>query len=350
MKNKFVLTEEESKRILSLHKERIKEERSHIIEQTEDIDEVADKGQSVGRVAAGSGGGAAAGAIIGCIAAAIPTGGLACAGGAAIGASIGTAVGGFIGSFTTGGGYYEKVYNALKWCNTNAKNVGPTVNSDNDIRDIADDIAGAIEGFGRTDEVMIARSIRKLKSIPDLCRLNKIYRSRNTESLLNALDGDINMDSEWRDFVWRPIEGLKDYSVKKSQSLVLSNAKKCGYSTVDEYKRANWKCPKGGGKKQLTDQEKMDKAEKCGHSSWNEYKNSGWKCKTDGGGGGTNTGGDSGTNTGRGGGNQTHPFDYETVSNAIKQKFPDEIINPFEQGGEEEIQLDIVTDKIYTEL
>jgi hypothetical protein len=72
------------------------------------------------------------------------------------------------------------------------------------------------------------------------------------------------------------------------------NAQKCGYSSVDEYKKANWKCPKGGGKKQLTDQEKMDKAEKCGHSSWNEYKNSGWKCKTDDGGGGTNTGGGGG--------------------------------------------------------
>ena len=344
MKNKFVLTEEESKRILSLHTQKIKEERTHLNEQEEDLDEVADKGQSVGRVAAGSGVGATAGAIIGCIAAAIPSGGLACPGGAAVGASIGTAVGGFVGSFTTGGGYYEKVLNALKWCNTNAKNVGTPVNSDSDIRDIADDIAGAVEGFGRTDEVMIARSIRKLKSIPDLCRLNQIYRSRNTESLLNALDGDIDVDGDWRDYVWRPIEELKNYSVKKSKDVILQNAKKCGYSSVGEYKKAGWKCPKGGGGggggKDL-----LQTAISCGWKTVEEYKNSGWKCKTGGGGGG-------------GGGSKRYPFDYNTVLAAINKKCPgggggnkegeeEDIVNPFGQGGEPQKEVITVTDNIY---
>lgn len=245
MKNKFVLTEEESKRILSLHKEKIKEERSHLVEQEQDLDE--DKGQDTGRVAAGSGIGATAGAIIGCIAAAIPTGGLACAGGAAIGASVGTAVGGFAGWFTTGGGYYDKVLNALKWCNAHRGKIGTPVNNDSTIRDIADDIAAAVEGFGRTDEVMIARSLRKLKSIPDLCRLNDIYRRRNTESLLSALDGDIDQDGEWRDYVWRPIEDLFEYSKKKSSDLLKENAKKCGWGTdIDGYKKSGWRCPKDG--------------------------------------------------------------------------------------------------------
>jgi hypothetical protein len=61
---------------------------------------------------------------------------------------------------------------------------------------------------------------------------------------------------------------------------------------------------------------------------------------------GTNTGG---TNTGetiKGGGGQTYPFDYETILKAFP---PDEIINPFEQGGEEEVQSTIVTDKMYAE-
>ena len=244
MKNKFILTEEESKRIISLHKQKIQEERNQFNEQEEDLDE-GDKGQSTGRVAAGSGIGATAGAIIGCIAAAIPTGGLACAGGAAIGASIGTAVGGFGGWLTTGGGYYDKVLNALKWCNANRGKIGKPVNSDSTIRDIADDIAGAVEGFGRTDEVMIARSLRKLKSIPDLCRLNEIYRKRNTESLLNALDGDIDQDGEWRDYVWRPIEDLFEYSKKKSNDVLKENAKKCGWgSDIDGYKNSGWRCPK----------------------------------------------------------------------------------------------------------
>jgi hypothetical protein len=60
MKNKFILTEEESKRILSLHKQKIQEEQNQFNEQEEDLDE--DKGQSTGRVAAGGGIGATAGA------------------------------------------------------------------------------------------------------------------------------------------------------------------------------------------------------------------------------------------------------------------------------------------------
>ena len=336
MKNKFVLTEEESKRILSLHKEKIDKERNVVSEQVfKNPKTQTDTGQMVGRAAAGAGVGAGVGAIVGALLT-LPIGGV----GAGAGAYIGAGLGGFIGMETSGGGFYDKTFKALKWCNTNRSKMGTPVNSDDDIRDIADDIAAAVDGFGRTDEVMIARSIRKLKSIPDLCRLNDIYRKRNNESLLNALDGDIDSDSEWRDFVWRPIEALSTYSKNQTKKQLLEIAKKCGYSTVDEYKKTNWKCPKGGGKKQLTDQEKMDKAEKCGYSSWNEYKNSGWKCKT------KQDTDDGGGSTGEGGGGQTYPFDYDTILKAFP---PDEIINPFEQGGEKEVQSTIVTDKIYAE-
>ena len=237
MKNKFVLTEEESKRILSLHKEKIKEERSHLIEQEQDLDE-EDKGQSTGRIMAGTAAGAAAGAGIGAI-----FGGIGAIPGSLIGAGIG-ALGGWM---TTGGGYYDKVVGTLKWCNANRGKITATVNDDSTIRDIADDIAGAVEGFGRTDEVMIARSLRKLKSIPDLCRLNDIYRRRNTESLLNALDGDIDQDGEWRDFVWRPIEDLYQYSKKKTDENLKKAAEKCGWGTdIAGYKKSGWRCPKDG--------------------------------------------------------------------------------------------------------
>jgi len=59
------------------------------------------------------------------------------------------------------------------------------------------------------------------------------------------------------------------------------------------------------------------------------------------------------TNTGKtnsGGGSQIYPFDYQTVLNVFKQKFPEEdLINPFGQGGEEEPQQISVTDKMYNE-
>ena len=312
MKNKFVLTEEESKRILSLHKKKIQEERNQITETEQDLDEVSDTGQSVGRVAAGGGTGAAAGAIIGCIATAIPTGGLACPAGAAIGASIGTAVGAMVGSFTTGGGYYERVFNILKWCNTNGKKVGRTVNSDETIRNISDTITSAVEGV-RTDEMMIANSIKRLKSIPDLCRLNRIYRERNNESLLQALDGDFDMDTEWRDFVWRPIEELKNYSIKKSKDLLEKTAKDCGYSSVDEYKKSGWKCPKEGT---VTDDTKLKKAKRCGYNSWEEYKKANWKCKTQ---DQDDDGQDDGTRPIR---RVRYGFNYQEALKAIKTKCP----------------------------
>jgi hypothetical protein len=53
-----------------------------------------------------------------------------------------------------------------------------------------------------------------------------------------------------------------------------------------------------------------------------------------------------GGETNTGGGGQTYPFDYDTILKAFP---PDEIINPFEQGGEEEVQSTIVTDKMYAE-
>ena len=328
MKSKFVLTEEESKRILSLHKEKIDQERNVVSEQVfKNPKTQTDTGQMVGRSAAGAGIGAGVGAIVGALLT-LPIGGA----GASAGAYIGSGLGAFIGMEMSGGGFYDKTYKMLKWCNTNRSKLGTPVNSDDDIRDIADDIAAAVEGFGRTDEVMIARSIRKLKSIPDLCRLNDIYRKRNSESLLNALDGDIDADSEWRDFVWRPIEGLSTYSKNQTKKQLLEIAKKCGHSTVEAYKKSGWKC-KGQSK---TNEDLLEKAKKCGHKTVEEYKKSGWKCTK------VNQGGGGGGQQGGGGGGQQGGGNIDVED--------DVIVNPFGQGREQEEVILIVTDEIYNSL
>jgi hypothetical protein len=62
------------------------------------------------------------------------------------------------------------------------------------------------------------------------------------------------------------------------------------------------------------------------------------------GGGGTNTGGTNTGGTNTGGGGQIYPFDYETILKAFP---PEELINPYGQGGEEEPQQIIVTDEMY---
>jgi hypothetical protein len=236
MEKKFVLTEEESKRILTLHKKKIQEERDDIVEQEQDIDEQQynDPGQATGTVAAGAAAGAATGAGIGAI-----FGGI----GAVPGAVIGTALGALGGWLTTGGGYSDRVFQMLKWCNTNAKKMGKPINNDEYLIDIADNIRSAVGGVG-TDEVGIARSLRKLKSIPDLCRLNQIYARRNDERLFEALSGDFDINSEWGDYVWRPISELVTNTSKISKKVYLDKAKKCGFNTVEEWKKSGWKCNK----------------------------------------------------------------------------------------------------------
>ena len=324
MKSKFVLTEEESKRILSLHKERIKEERQEVQE--------VDPTWNLGYTALAAGEGAAIGAMtFGPI-------------GAVVGA-IGGGIYGYLG--TASGNNYEIAKKTLKMCRTEKKTFTQPKKSQQRLMAIAGDIRKALSGYGWTNLEDLQRAIASCDNIVDFCYMSYIYNDINAETLWNALDGDIDDDREWGEYVVKPLKRLqkntKVINPKKTDELK-KNAQKCGYSSVDEYKKANWKCPKGGGKKQLTDQEKMDKAEKCGHSSWNEYKNSGWKCKTDDGGGGTNTGGGGSNNTGRGGGNQIYPFDYDTILKAFPEE---EIINPFEQGDEVEVQSTIVTDEMF---
>jgi len=238
MKNKFILTEEESKRILSLHKQKIQEERGEIEED--------DKGQSTGRIFAGSAAGAATGAGVGAI-----FGGV----GAIPGSIIGAGVGALAGWMTTGGGYYDKVAKAFQFCWKHQKELGPPVNSLDTIRDIADNIRGAVEGFGRTDEVAILNNLKKLKTIPDFCKLREIYGERFNEKLLDALDGDIDQDTEWRDFVWVPLSELAKNTKKITTPKPLDdtqlkiNAAKCGWGDdIKGYKDSGWRCPKEGGK------------------------------------------------------------------------------------------------------
>lgn len=230
MKNKFILTEEESKRILALHKKKIQEERS-------EVEEYDDPGQSTGRIMAGAGSGAAVGAGIGAF-----FGGI----GAAPGAVIGAGVGALTGWLTTGGGYVDRVSKAFKFCREHRKNLSKPVNSVDRLRDIADFIRASVTGVG-TDEVLIAKNLRKLKTIPDLCALSRIYSERFNETLFQALDGDFDQDGEWRDYVWIPISELAKNTKKIDNSKVLENAKKCGWGNdIDGYKNSGWKCPKEG--------------------------------------------------------------------------------------------------------
>ena len=235
MKNKLHMTESEMKRILSLHKERIDKERKIIKEQNEGIEEDVDPGQSTGRIMAGAGGGAALGAGIGSVVPVVGT---------ALGAVMGAGVGALAGWLTTGGGYAERVQKLFKFCRDHRSDLTKPVNSIDRIRDIADNLRAAVSGLG-TDEVLIAKNLRKLKTIPDLCKLSQVYNQRYNETLFDALNGDIDQDGEWRDFVWVPLSELTKNTKKVDPSKLKENAKKCGWgSDIDGYRNSGWRCPK----------------------------------------------------------------------------------------------------------
>ena len=133
------------------------------------------------------------------------------AGGAAIGTAIlpgpGTVVGGAIGAlvglFKGSGNAYSQISTAIGQYCTPEKSGKPTM-SNSELNGIADEIFVAIDGFG-TYEEDIKSALSGLETFPDFCAMAKKYQRRQGESLLNALDGDIDIDSDWRKFVWIPI-------------------------------------------------------------------------------------------------------------------------------------------------
>jgi len=304
MKNKFILTEEESKRILSLHKKKIQEEM-----EVDNLDE--DTGQDTGRVAAGSGAGAATGAAIGAIAAGVATGGLLAPAGAAIGAVIGTGVGALAGWLTTGGGYAQRVLKLVKFCKAHRKDLGKPVNSIDKLTTLADNIRGHVEGFARTEEVLIARDLRVLKTIPDFCAMIRIYSQRYNENWYNAIDGDIDMDTEWRDFVWLPLSELAKNTKKEDGGG--GGKGKCA-------KLINFYVGKGYKKISLQRYRELanDKTRKRAYKYCPEIGDNLYFAKYIG--GGQEDGDDDGG--GGGGGTVRYGFDYQEALKAIKSKCP----------------------------
>jgi hypothetical protein len=82
---------------------------------------------------------------------------------------------------------------------------------------LSDEINSAIEGLG-TDEEAILNSLKQIPTIPDLCGLIKAYEIHG--DLFDDLDGDLENDTEWKNYVLVPLRG----AIRKSQEIT-SNAK-----------------------------------------------------------------------------------------------------------------------------
>jgi hypothetical protein len=281
MKSKFVLTEEESKRILSLHKEKIDKERNVVSEEVSENTNVIEEQNKW-------------------------------------------------------------------WTDPNNNTVKKTVR--NGVLTLFKDITlEKATGMGLRNELKLFKGAEfKIVQPGSLI-------SDTTYSFVSSLDGYET---------YNPKKGKIGYNCKSGKFRIL------GGGSEDRYFNENFPIESAGFKymcylslkkgKTPTPTPKDDllqKALKCGWDSVEGYKKSGWKCKKPSGGGENLTGGGSG-------GGETYTFDYNQILAAINQKCPgggggattpedQDIVNPFGQGAEEgqpQPQVIKITDKIYSGL
>ena len=325
MKNKLFLEEGEIARILNMHKKAIREELNVNGDEVENnqtqMDEEYQEIDGVKSTLAGVGTGAAVGAGIGSI---IP------GAGTAVGAGVGAVIGGAVGYFYTwtNSRGLDGARKILKGCSTKKAEIGkPTMNGDY-LAKIADKINRAIEG-ANTDEEAIASGLRQTKYLPNLCAMATIYKSRHGESLFDAIDGDIDSDYEWKQYVFLPITDVVNASVELGKK-----AKKVGGGGAPTSGEVYQKCHtaiidpmvKKYGYTYVTldvfNQAPADKKKYiwCPAGKSNVYFTKGWS------GGSTETA-PTGTETrvysgGGGGGGKTYTFDVAAVNKLIDTKCP----------------------------
>lgn len=156
--------------------------------------------QDAGSVASYAGAGALTGAYLGGGVFSVP------------GALIGGAVGAIYGYLTINSSSSDGAKKILQAC-TNKKTVGPPTQSRQQLNAIADGLNTAIEGLG-SDEKTIKANLQKITTIPDLCAMSAVYQTRHGESLWDALDGDIDEQSEWKNYVYLPLLDAYENSVE----------------------------------------------------------------------------------------------------------------------------------------
>ena len=321
MKNKFVLTEEESKRILSLHKKKIQEERQEFQEETADWD-------LGGKTAASAAGGATIGALAF----------------GPIGAVVGAVGGSIVGYLLSIDGEPSQIVKkTLVKCRTDRKKFTKPTKSQARLQAIAGDIRKALSGWGWTNLEDLQRAISSCDTLVDFCNVSYIYYNTNGETLFNALDGDIDAPKEWKNYVLIPMKKLAKNTKVIPPTPVKTDCKDIIKSFTDDgYTQINLE----RYRELANDNTRIRKYKFCQATNKNLYFAK-QKEKVNTGGDNGNTGGDNGNtgggDGGTGGGN----------NNNNQQNVPQDVdvINPFGQGGaEQQIQIVTVDDKIYSEL
>ena len=139
-----------------------------------------------------------------------------------VGTAVGAALGGLIGA-TTGAaagllygsvGSYNGVKKIFDACET--KGMGKSTMNGGTLDSISKKLYDAVRVWRGTDEDAIKDALSQLKTIPDFCSVIKRYEENYPgETLLDDLDGDIDSDSEWNEYVYLPLLAAK----RKSEEL-----------------------------------------------------------------------------------------------------------------------------------
>ena len=190
--------------------------------------------------------------------------------GAAIGSfipGVGTVVGGVVGAaagyLLSSDGTMEGVRKIFKSCSV--KGMGTPTMKNSELEKINGLIYQSIQGSG-TNEDMLKINLAKFKTIPDLCRASYLYKNTYAETLFDAIDGDIDSDSQWKDYVYTPLlpainlakkqkstygaesvgGGLSysqknDYTLKSKDGKTLTIPAKTGYSFKPDKKGASFR-------------------------------------------------------------------------------------------------------------
>ncbi len=158
--------------------------------------------QSWSQIAKGAATGAATGAAVGATA-------------LGAGAIPGALVGGLVGAVSAafGNPKMDQVKKLFQACKT--EKTKPTLSTDQ-LDTISDTINNAIEDLG-TDEEAIAGAFRQIPTIPDLCGLIKAYEYHG--DLFSDLDGDLDSDYEWKQYVVVPLRN----AIRKSQEITANS-------------------------------------------------------------------------------------------------------------------------------
>jgi len=195
----------------------------------------------------------------------------------------------YVKSIKNGGGsYVEKLKNIGNLCNV-AK-MGKSTFNDSLISTTADklfELLGSNKGYVSVDEDKIKRQITQMNNFPNFCEIKKIFKEHTGVELTTDYPGGLrsvnsypfgresdDQNEDTLTYVLSPLVDIinKSLNITKNQKIInskeekinasnklkkqeelLVTAKKCGYNTVDEYKKSGFKCdgpaytPGGGG-------------------------------------------------------------------------------------------------------